>query len=343
MRILVTTTGGIEKYELVKYLENHPKVTFVLAADAVENHITKQYKNFTTMPFATDEEEYLNALELLISRYEIEGVFSIDTHESILIAQNAERLGIKHAASDHLNFDLHLNKHSYLTLMGQNALRLCSTDPRMNVSAFAEFTAINRNYSKFVIKPNNSHGSRGLRIVDMAYDQKNYQNSRDSYSIDFEFACRHIISDSYDMIIQPFYGGQNYNVDCYRDVNGKIHMVAQKILGNRWGQVLGSQILTENDPEYSSIEKWANFIAINLQLNKNFNFEVSDDGLGSLELVEVNPRISAVFPQSVHSGVDLINLTLMEMFPTEYSQESIDQIYALNTKSKIVQSVLLTL
>lgn len=325
--ILITTAGGIEKHELVMNLleEQYSEwVGNVVAVDAVENVLTHQYSSvgtngrltFEKVPFASDS-QYLQSLNSICNYHGIDIIFSIDTDESILLSKYAKDYNylkkVKLTCSDGLDENIHLNKMDYFRVLGDNGCDfvgpfqlISETSAYRKQQVFDKFTKIYPTIQKYVLKPNNSHGSRGLKIVDILFNYDDYSNSRDPYFISGREAVEMFATSRCEFFVQPFYRGQNYNVDCYKSTYGIIHMSVQKIIGNRWGQVLGAEILTMRDPEYQRIMEIGNKISEFLNLNKNFNFEVSFcPELDKLMLVEVNPRISAVFPQSMLTQTNL--------------------------------------
>lgn len=340
MVIAVSTAGGPEKVELVTKLALLNKykglVSKVIALDSEESPITKGYENlgvtFIKSPGFRDE-GYLDFLEKVVKDYKVDYYMSIDTYEGILLSNavnSREGLsGLKGSWSDVLADSIHLRKSTVLrvlknyreTLDIEDSSRLAFDDldalltPEELAKGDAEEAfgeVIEHGYNKVVFKPDDSNGSRGLRVVDILMHETNVAQSRSPYIVPVDyldfFQCY-----KEDIICTPFYEGQNYNIDCYKDRTGHLHFVGQKVLGNRWGQVLGSEFIVEGDSEYPIIKEWAEFISNALKLNKNFNFELSHDSVEDcLKLVEVNPRISAVIAQTMGSEVDLPYIQLMD-------------------------------
>jgi len=360
MNLLFTTMGGQEKWELIYNILSEYRYSFVnkiICCDAQENVITSTYNlercKFIKVPYST-EDNYLSELNKICEENKVDIIFSIDSYESILLSNYAKEYSylknVKLTCSDNLSFDIHLNKSDYLKLFEDEKFYLieASLSDRLRVNDLdnAVHHLQQAGYTQIIMKPNNSHGSRGVRVIDLKYSWDKYIHEKEAYYISYKQARDLIEIAKDDILIQPFYSGQNYNVDCYLNPHGSvIYPVIHKVMGNRWGQVTASEIVSEKSDKklFDFMCSYAFRISNVLRLNKNFNFELSTDPTtGELKLVEVNPRISAVIPQSMHTESDLIYLSIIHEYWdkfTEFEKENAVK----DIKNRKFQSVFITL
>lgn len=345
LNILVTTAGGPEKFELCVGIQHRMSLPGydikVFAMDMNNSVSTESYKEYDIeflQICASEDPAFIPELQHICIDKVINYIISIDSLETIKISnwikeirkssladiyQNMKYIGF--SGADNLDEKVHLGKCDYfkllpLELTGPYSLVNTSKDLSKFISEYAWYT-------KYIIKPNNSHGSRGLRVIDMDMTWDSYFTSKDPYYITHQegFNLLKLNKDSDEVLVQPFYEGQNYNVDCYATKN-ELYIVIHEVLGNRWGQVTESRVLGETDPLYRDIMIIATKIRNLLGLNKNFNFEVSTDITNnSLKLVEVNPRVSAVIPQSMKTNRNLILISLLDFLNIPFVVEPIEE------------------
>lgn len=311
LTVLITTALGLEKAELT--LAQHGISEFILCdidpdihefSKSLSEDIPNVKISGIQIPRA-DSSGYIEFMEKICG--DVDLILPIDTLECIKLGNSS--LKDKIGTSTNLSEDIHLNKSDYFKLLNEPEPFILTEDK--SHSDFRDYYESHPNFRQFIMKPNNSNGSRGIRVIDLDYHWKDHSNSKCAYYISLRTFNTEILGSS-DLIVQPFYGGQNYNIDSYKDSSGNYHHVVHEIKGDPWGQVQRSIILESGHRVRTKVIDRVEQIAEKLDLDRNFNMELKFH-LGELYLVEVNPRISAVFPQSIGNDVDLLKVTISDI------------------------------
>lgn len=333
MNVLVTSANGIEKFELIDGLVQMENVTKVIAGDAADSrHMGVSAVYTPCLEFVITPKfrspEYFAFMNKICEEYNVDYYLSIDSYESVELSkmQRDPLMEIKYPL-------LYKVKGSWSSNLDENILSKIYVEEKLT-SVFGDIrnfkvrsfklpdglemceNFMNDLFVKFngvVVKPIDSNGSRGLKIFTKDWYESNNLESRSPYVSPKETVFAYLKGYKGDVIVQPFFSGVTYNIDCFVSSSGKVNSVIQKVVGERWGQVQGSEIIIEGDEHWKEINNWTSVLMKIFEFDHNFNFELAlSPELGTLELVEINPRVSAVIPQTLFTDFDLVKCMLTD-------------------------------
>lgn len=341
----ISTCGGIEKYEVIRALHNaHPSLSIVVF-DA--SFMTVELKSLSDIGIdvayvkapkskETGIWEYCDFMDYYLGVNSVDLFFSIDTTETMYLQR-----GITARPNQYHNIRKCFSYQSFGTTMGdidnkqEIYSRIHDTDfalPQIHVvkdpkgcpylfkDVVSDLDEVNKikgsksvHYEGIVVKPANGNGSRGVRVFHPNWD---FKNEKSAYVLPFDMGHPyfHLLDDA-EYVCQPFLGGQTYNVDCYVSTKGVLYVSEQKVLGDRWGVVTACE--TAQYGFGKRIWDIARAIKQIFGAKGFFNFEVGEDKLGNMYLVEINPRIAATIGLQIKCGRDLLSIALHDSGVTE--------------------------
>lgn len=284
-KVLVFPAGTEIAFEIHNALRNS-KFVRLYGATSVPCHADFVFENCADgLPFV-DDPNLIDELNKVIDQWGIEYIYP--AHDSALLRLTADQLKL-HASvvTSALNTVAicRSKNNTYCFLDGAKYL------PKywLNANDVTEFPVF--------VKPDIGQGSEGAMIV----------KNRDKLWEILE-------SNKKDYAICEYLPGDEYTVDCFTDLHGKLRYVGQRTRERiRSGIAVRSRFVV-TDP-------WVQAIAENLNSHFIFNgawfFQVKEDKSGVLKLMEVAPRIAGTMGLSRNLGVNLPLLTLFNMWGVE--------------------------
>lgn len=319
--LLITTCNGQEKVSMYKLMRSVPEWKFVDkivvcdAGDGIQGkHWAQEDGNakFVKVPFCEgNHENYTEFMRNLIKEEEIDVVMPIDVDEGVCLKPLEKELGIKVIFGS--NIERHMvDKDWQIDFIkahaGHGTLLMDAVSDPVTFSGTPEevLEYLQNNFwnkdskfykQEFIIKPVGGRGSRGFRRV------VPWEKFRDIYNSEKFFAtiscnmCEWLLKALHPedkILVQSYWSGKSYSIDCYTDKDGKVHPRASLRTGHRWGQVQQADNVYDAD-----ILEFCQQASELFNFDSFWNVELNRDENGALKLVEFNLRLTA----DMHNGI----------------------------------------
>lgn len=177
------------------------------------------------------------------------------------------------------------------------------------VHNFEELTDFARDHDKFVVKPPDGNGSRGVRIV--TDEQPDYYRKPGIPVIQWRHLYREL-GESFELFAQPYYEGTEVTVDCFR---GKDFTAIPRVRDSiRSGISFSGRVVKDMD----LIEK-SRLLAEKFDLKYAFGFQFIDG-----KVIECNPRVQGTMVVSTLAGANMIEAACYAALGVDYPPFNID-------------------
>ena len=186
--------------------------------------------------------------------------------------------------------------------------------------------------NKSVIKAPYGFGSRGIRIIDNERDYYNdFLNKKPNNKYIKSEDFIKILPETFELLVMEYLDGSEYSTEIYAK-DGKTIV----IVGVENAEVDNStpyESIIKYDKEAYEISKeivsklkLSGYIGIDFKRNK-----------GKLEIMEVNPRVTATYPLICKSGVNIIDIGIKDMLnePITFNQYNETKINEIKMKRKV--------
>ena len=280
-KVLVFPAGTEIAFEIHHALRSS-KFVKLYGATSVACHADFVFENCVEgLPYV-DEPELVDRLNQVIDKLGIDYVYPAHDSAVLTLTREQARLHAPVVTSDLETVEICRSKNlTYDYLRGAEYL------PRF----YAGVEEIEK-YPVF-IKPSVGQGSVGARRVD---DRT---------------ALVEALSDGVEYAICEYLPGQEFTVDCFTDRHGDLRYVGPRSRDRiRSGIAVRSHFL----PEDSRINEIAEDLNRRFHFNGAWFFQLKENSLGQLRLMEVAPRIAGTMGASRNRGVNMPLLTLYNMW-----------------------------
>ena len=280
-KVLVFPAGTEIAFEIHHALRSS-KFVKLYGATSVACHADFVFENCVEgLPYV-DEPELVDRLNQVIDKLGIDYVYPAHDSAVLTLTREQARLHAPVVTSDLETVEICRSKNlTYDYLRGAEYL------PRF----YAGVEEIEK-YPVF-IKPSVGQGSVGAR------------------RIDDRTALVEALSDGVEYAICEYLPGQEFTVDCFTDRHGDLRYVGPRSRDRiRSGIAVRSHFL----PEDSRINEIAEDLNRRFRFNGAWFFQLKENSLGQLRLMEVAPRIAGTMGASRNRGVNMPLLTLYNMW-----------------------------
>jgi carbamoyl-phosphate synthase large subunit len=318
VRVLVTGAGapGISG-TLYSLRKNPDKRKIKIIGTDIKDKVLGKYlcDKFYTIPKPSDE-KFIEELMNICKKEKIQVLIPQTTDELPKLSQNKEdfmKIGTKIATSDYESIKVCNNKFQLTKLCKE----LNIPYPEFYIST--RFSDLIKKAEKIgfperpiVIKPPESSGMRGLRIIDdkinikqFFYDSKpsgviTDTNIPTSLYITSQELYRIIGEEFPELMIMEFLPGKEYTVDCFRTEK-------ESLIIPRTRDVIRTGITFDGTTEKNNIIIDAcQKISEKLDLRYVFGFQFKVDSKGIPKILEGNPRVQGTMVASTFAGANII-------------------------------------
>lgn len=284
-RILVTAIGSFSADIVIRALVEAGH--YVVGCDIYPREwIVDAYNvdEFYQVPYATDVEEYVNAIQGICKANKINYVIPLTDPEVDVFSnfkREFENMGIDICISDRETISLCRNKYKLARFLQEK--KLC------NVIETAFLSEVDEDQVRLpaFIKPVSGRSSIGCRTV---YSKK-------------EYSCIKGSLEGEEYIVQPFIKGDIITVDVVRDsVRGAVVSIPRvELLRNSSGAGTTVEII-----ENKELEIICKNVARETLISGAVNIEFIRSEGGKLFLLEINPRFSGGVKFSHLSGYNVV-------------------------------------
>jgi carbamoyl-phosphate synthase large subunit len=268
---------------------------------------------FYLVPNAKSEQSYMEFIQHICNSEKIDLIIPQTTIENEIYSKYYSMIHCSIAAKilvqDYTTFcNLNNKLLLYISLRGINKNIVPTAYAAMDTVTlfdYAEKMASN----KFVIKPVESNGSRGLRIIDKDKNSirdyfKNKINntlSKEEFYALFDSSKNVVLRTP--LLIIEYLPGDEYSVDCFRRDSEFKRIVMRKRIEIKNGITWISEVVYE--PE---LERICDELLEEYDIKGVVGFQFKKDNEGNFKILECNPRIQGSMIASTLAGCNIIGL-----------------------------------
>ncbi|MGB9748234.1 MAG: ATP-grasp domain-containing protein [Candidatus Woesearchaeota archaeon] len=318
INVLVTGAGAPGISGTIYSLKNNPekRKINIIGTDIKDNVIGKYLCNkFFTVPKPSDE-KFIEEMLKICKKEKIQVLIPQTTDELPKLSQNKEefgKIGTRITISDYESIRICNNKFELTKLCKELKI------PYPEFYIVTRFDDLMEKAKKLgfpekpvVIKPPESSGMRGLRIIDEKINMKQFfydskpsgvitdTNIPTSLYITSQELYRIIGEEFPELMIMEFLPGKEYTVDCFRTEK-------ESIIIPRTRDVIRTGITFDGTTEKNEdIINACKKISEKLNLKYMYGFQFKKDNYGTPKILESNPRVQGTMVASTLAGANII-------------------------------------
>ena len=293
-KILIFPAGTEIAFEIFNALK-YSKFVELFGGTSANDHSEFVYKNLIRNFPYVDSPDFIEYLNNVIEKYDIDAVYPAHDSASVVLSENAGKIKAKVIISEAKTTTLcRSKKDTYKYFAGE--------------SFIPEFYESANDVPQFpvFVKPSVGQGSNGAEKIDTMEELKIHLNNDPS------------------LVICEYLPGMEYTVDCFTDRHGTLRVVKLRNRERiRCGISVRSKLL-DTDKDVLSI---ANKINNKLKFRGAWFFQLKKDINGEYKLMEISPRIPGTMGLSRNCGINFPMLTLFDFWG--YDVSVIDNNYPL--------------
>lgn len=319
--ILLTGAGAPGAPSIIKcYRKNGERKIRIIGVDAnAMANGRKLVDVFYQVPPAKDD-GFIDAIFEICQKEKVQVVVPIVTRELMKFALAKDRfatVGIQVAVMDADVLNIVNNKAHLLAKLKElgidhPAFITCQTVDEVQCAC----KELGYPANPVVVKGAEGNGSRGVRIVDaqksmydLFFNEKPTSMYMSYHDVLNALSERENIPE---MLVMEYLPGQEYGVDALCD-NGKVIAIA-----GRYNNVVSSSIPQGCVIEYRKEPiKVATQIIEKLGIDGNINFDFKYDSRNKVQLIEINPRLSATITAYAPKGINFPYLRIKQLLGEE--------------------------
>lgn len=261
---------------------------------------------FYVIPRATDREMYLAKLSQICKREKIDVLLPQNTSELLILAENKSffsNIGVDVVVSDYQPLIISNNKYELLKLCEKIKIPypeyyLCVTINELEKAALK----LGWPDKPIVVKPPESNGSRGLRVIDDNKDYKSLFYDEKPTLLYTRFShFKEMIGETFPpLLVMEYLPGQELTLDVFRhnSVFLSIPRIREEIRSG-----ISFQNSAINDAKLISYSKE---ISDHLDLLYCYGFQFKYDEEGAPKILECNPRVQGTMVFATFMGANMI-------------------------------------
>lgn len=247
----------------------------VFGASSVQRHGKYIYKNYKSdLPYLSSP-VFLEIFNAYLDENSIDLIFTMHDTIALYLAEHANELHAKP-----IQCDVQTNKVCRSKIKTYELFADCSFAP-------VRFDSINEVVYPAFVKPDEGEGSHGAFLC---------KGELDLHDIDFS---NHLVAE--------FLPGKEYTVDCFTDKNGNLCYISPRSRDRIFGGIAAAG---HSLPITEEIKKIAETINERLSFLGLWYFQLKEDKVGNLKLMEISARCAGSMCMTRAKGVNLPLLTV---------------------------------
>lgn len=279
----------------------------IIAVDVRKEVVGKYLADrFYNIPKANDTQNYLNSLKEICKKEEVDVLIPQNTAELLVLAKNQNlflSINTKVIVSDYKSILIANNKFELLKVCKIIGIPFPKFYLVSNQSEFNE-AAYSLGYpdKRIVVKPPDSNGSRGIRIIDDKKDYKKLYYEEKPTSLYMKFTqLFEILGDEFEpLLVMEHLDGEEVTLDVFRDQSNFVSIPRKRDEIKSGISFQNSAYRNENLIQYSKI------LSDNLNLKYCFGFQFKYDAELVPKILECNPRVQGTMIFSTFMGANII-------------------------------------
>jgi carbamoyl-phosphate synthase large subunit len=277
----------------------------IIGTDANEGAVGKYIcDTFHTIPHASNP-EYLNRMLEICENEKIDVVLPQNTAELMLLSERKNRfedIGTIVAISSKKSIEIANDKYQLIKMAEKIGI---PTAKCFLVETFPDLLKYAQELGwpekPVVIKPPNSNGMRGVRIINEYLDLKSilYNEKPNNLYVEMNY-LKHILGPSFPpLMIMEYLPNREYTVDLLK--SNSLVSIPRTRDSIRSG--ITFEGTTDNNQE---IIRYSKLLAEKIGLNYAFGFQFKLDEYNVPKIIESNPRIQGTMVLSTFAGANII-------------------------------------
>lgn len=275
--VLIFPAGTEIAFEILNALK-YSKFVNIYGGTSVDDHSEFVYKNLINGFPYIDEEGFLEYLNLVIDKYEIDCVYPAHDSASVFFSKNKEKIHAQVIVTEYETTRICRSKKETYEYLGEYKF----------VPKYYEDVEIITEYPVFV-KPTVGQGSNGAKKI-----------NNKTELID-------AIKNDESLVICEYLEGMEYTIDCFTDQNGKL-LISQ--MRNRERIRTGISVRSRKIEDNEEVLKIAQEINSKFKFMGAWFFQIKQNKKGEYKLLEISPRIPGTMGMSRNLGINFPLLTL---------------------------------
>jgi carbamoyl-phosphate synthase large subunit len=327
IRIIITGAGAPGIQGTIHSLRQNydQRDVYIIGTDISQEVVgTFICDEFYTIPRASKKAEYLAALLKLASETHADILLPQNTAELLTLAQNKskfEEIGVKVVVSNAESIEISNNKFNLMELCRKHDVPV-GDYYLVNTSAGLQDAAKKLGWPEVpvIVKPPESNGQRGIRIIDEKFDPKEmfYNEKPNSLYTNMHELCR-ILGDNFpELIVTEFLPGVEYTVDLFRS-SGRIDIIPRCRTLIRSGITFNATL-----EQHADIIRYSKILTEVTNLEHCFGFQFKLDRNGVPKILESNPRVQGTMVISTFAGANCIYSAVKNVLGEEIPEFNID-------------------
>lgn len=292
--LLIFPAGTEIAFEILNALK-YSKFVNIYGGTSTDEHSEFVYSNLIKgFPFI-GEDGFIEYLNEVIDKYDIEYIYPAHDSVSMYLAEHAEKI------------------KANLVSAKYETVRIC----RSKAETYKFFAN-----EKFVPK---TYGTvEAVECYPVFVKPAVGQGAIGAKKIENEMQLRTALEQDSALVISEYLPGMEYSVDCFTDKNGKLRVTK---LRDRQRIRAGISVRSKELPVDKDILEIANTLNQGLEFRGAWFFQVKRNIDGEYRLMEVSPRIPGTMGLSRNLGINFPLLTLFDMWG--YDVNIIDNEYEI--------------
>lgn len=307
--ILLTGTGAPGTYGTIYSLRNNydNEKVWIIGTDIRDEVIGKYLcDKFYVIPPPQAKNDYLETLRNICIDNSVDVIFPQNTAELKILSETIDvfnKIGVKLIISPSKSIAIANNKSKLMEICSQHNIGTGKFFIATNMDQLFHYAKkLGWPKNNIVIKPPDSNGMRGVRVISENIDQKKMFFSEKPSNIYTSLNdLRTVLGEEFPaLIVTEYLPGKEYTIDCFRHDNISIavprtrDLVRTGITFN--GTIIKNERLIRYTKELSEL----------LDLRYCFGFQFKLDKEGNPKILECNPRVQGTMIMSTLAGANII-------------------------------------
>jgi len=309
LNILITGGGSPGIAGTIYSLKNNyeDREVYIVVTDIKDDVVGKHLSDkFYLISRATEEEKYLESVLRICKDEDIDVFIPQNTRELLYLSQKLDsfsEINTKVIVSAHDKMIIANNKYELLKLCSQINIPFPSYNLVDNIKDL-KIAANILGYPKkpIIVKPPDSNGSRGIRIIDenKNYKELFYNEKPTNLYIKLDQLFEILGTEFPQLLVMEYLPGDEITIDVFRDRN---HFISIP----RVREEVRSGISFRNSAFNSDeLINYSEKISEHLDLKYCFGFQFKYDVYGIPKILECNPRVQGTMVFSTFMGANMV-------------------------------------
>lgn len=304
INILLTCAGGLVIPGIIKTLREMPECKSIVAVDTVSGSIGFHFADYWEIVPPGNDHAYIDRIKEICRKYGIHVILPFSDEEVLAFSNcldSFEQDNIGVLCSSWESTKTALDKGRMLEFLERKGVLVPEYALPVTKDDIKKFSGqMGYPDKKFVAKPRQGRGGRGVMIISDAIDVMNYKNSN---FMRLNWYLESLTDeDCSKIVLMEYLDGEDFSVDCLARSGEAVSIVPRKRITSLGGPSQTGEIV--NFPE---LIPYAQKIIKMMGFNSNINLQFKcRQGNPVPFIYEINPRLSGTIVANQAAGVNLL-------------------------------------